>query len=113
MASLTLAPGTRLGPYEILSAVGDFGLAKRVEELPSPEQATRETAQLTAHGNIVGTPDYMSPEQVKAATLDERSDLFSFGVILTEMISGRHPFFDRIRSEPRFVELVKKMGIDR
>ena len=71
----------------------DFGLAKRVEP-PSADQATREmeTAQLTAHGSIVGTPDYMSPEQVRGAPLDERSDLFSFGVILAEMISGRHPF---------------------
>jgi TolB-like protein/Tfp pilus assembly protein PilF len=74
--------------------VMDFGLAKRVEDLPSPDQATRElaAAQLTAHGSIVGTPDYMSPEQVKGVTLDSRSDLFSFGVILAEMTSGRHPF---------------------
>ena len=74
--------------------VMDFGLAKRVEDLPSPDQATREieAVQLTAHGSIVGTPDYMSPEQVKGVTLDVRSDLFSFGVILAEMISGRHPF---------------------
>jgi serine/threonine protein kinase/tetratricopeptide (TPR) repeat protein len=74
--------------------VMDFGLAKRVEDLPSPDQATREleAAQLTAHGSIVGTPDYMSPEQVKGVTLDARSDLFSFGVILAEMIGGRHPF---------------------
>ena len=73
--------------------VMDFGLAKRVEEPPSPDQATHEmAAQLTAHGNIVGTPDYMSPEQVKGVTLDERSDLFSFGVVLAEMIGGRHPF---------------------
>jgi serine/threonine-protein kinase len=74
--------------------VMDFGLAKQVEDLPSPDQATRElgAAQLTAHGSIVGTPDYMSPEQVKGVTLDVRSDLFSFGVILAEMISGRHPF---------------------
>jgi eukaryotic-like serine/threonine-protein kinase len=74
--------------------VMDFGLAKQVEDLPSPDQATRElgAAQLTAHGSIVGTPDYMSPEQVKGVTLDARSDLFSFGVILAEMISGRHPF---------------------
>jgi eukaryotic-like serine/threonine-protein kinase len=74
--------------------VMDFGLAKRVEDLPSPDQATRElgAAHLTAHGSIVGTPDYMSPEQVKGATLDRRSDLFSFGVILAEMFGGRHPF---------------------
>ena len=74
--------------------VMDFGLAKQVENLPSPDQVTREIgeAQLTAHGAIVGTPDYMSPEQVKGVTLDARSDVFSFGVILAEMISGRHPF---------------------
>jgi eukaryotic-like serine/threonine-protein kinase len=74
--------------------VMDFGLAKRVEDRSSPESATCDTgaAQLTAHGSIVGTPDYMSPEQVKGVALDVRSDLFSFGVILAEMISGRHPF---------------------
>ncbi len=74
--------------------VMDFGLAKRVEDLPSTDQATRElgAAQLTAHGSIVGTPDYMSPEQVKGGILDCRSDLFSFGVILAEMFGGRHPF---------------------
>ena len=74
--------------------VMDFGLAKRVEDLPSPDQGTRElgAAQLTVHGTIVGTPDYMSPEQVKGVALDSRSDLFSFGVILAEMIGGRHPF---------------------
>jgi len=74
--------------------VMDFGLAKRVEDLTAPEAATFDTAaaQLTAHGSIVGTPDYMSPEQVKGVELDVRSDLFSFGVILAEMISGRHPF---------------------
>ncbi len=74
--------------------VMDFGLAKRVEGLLSPDRATREmgTAQLTVHGTIVGTPDYMSPEQVKGVALDSRSDLFSLGVILAEMIGGRHPF---------------------
>jgi hypothetical protein len=71
----------------------DFGLAKRIEDLPPPDAATREMgAQLTAHGVIVGTPDYMSPEQVKGMSLDVRSDLFSFGVILAEMMTGRHPF---------------------
>jgi len=81
--------------------VMDFGLAKRVEILPSPDQTTRDVgaSQLTAHGSIVGTPDYMSPEQVRGATLDERSDLFSFGVILAEMISGRHPFHQSSTAE--------------
>ena len=74
--------------------VMDFGLAKRVEVLSSPDTATREMGggQLTVQGTIVGTPDYMSPEQVKGSALDVRSDLFSFGVMLAEMTSGRHPF---------------------
>ncbi len=74
--------------------VMDFGLAKRVGDLSSPDEATRDMGegQLTALGAIVGTPDYMSPEQVKGLTLDVRSDLFSFGVILAEMTSGQHPF---------------------
>ena len=72
----------------------DFGLAKRVEDTASADVHTVEAtaAQLTAHGGIVGTPDYMSPEQVKGGTLDSRSDLFSFGVMLAEMINGKHPF---------------------
>ena len=66
--------------------VMDFGLAKRIEDTASAELHTAEAtaAQLTAHGDIVGTPDYMSPEQVKGGTLDSRSDLFSFGVMLAE-----------------------------
>jgi TolB-like protein len=74
--------------------VMDFGLAKRVEEPRSGEEPTIEAtaAQLTAQGGIVGTPDYMSPEQVKAGKLDPRSDLFSFGVLLAEMTTGKHPF---------------------
>ncbi len=74
--------------------VMDFGLAKRIEDAarPADDATVQMQGQLTAPGTILGTPDYMSPEQIKGQALDERSDLFSFGVILAEMISGRHPF---------------------
>ncbi len=71
----------------------DFGLAKRLDTPPAADDATVEfPAQLTAPGTILGTPDYMSPEQVKGLALDKRSDIFSFGVIFAEMLSGKHPF---------------------
>jgi len=74
--------------------VMDFGLAKRVGDLPQAGDATRDltSPQLTAPGTILGTPDYMSPEQLKGLPLDVRSDLFSFGVVLAEMAGTRHPF---------------------
>jgi TolB-like protein len=79
---------TRQGHVKVM----DFGLAKRMVNELAPDAATREERQLTARGAILGTPDYMSPEQAKGLPLDARSDLFSFGVILAEMASGRHPF---------------------
>jgi serine/threonine protein kinase len=76
--------------------VTDFGLAKRIADRPpdanSTVSAQKRSAQLTVTGTLLGTPDYMSPEQVRGLTLDVRSDLFSFGVILAEMISGQNPF---------------------
>ncbi|HJY88977.1 MAG TPA: protein kinase, partial [Candidatus Acidoferrum sp.] len=62
--------------------------------LPRADDATLEitSPELTAPGTILGTPDYMSPEQVKGLPLDIRSDLFSFGVVLAEMAGARHPF---------------------
>ena len=74
--------------------VMDFGLAKRLADLPRADDATLDivSPQLTAPGTLLGTPDYMSPEQVKGLLLDVRSDLFSFGVVLAEMAGARHPF---------------------
>ncbi len=76
--------------------VMDFGLAKHIADRPlsGNSSASQEASgsQLTAPGTLLGTPDYMSPEQVRAMKLDVRSDVFSFGVILAEMISGQHPF---------------------
>ena len=83
--------------------VMDFGLAKRIVDQQAAGHSASSMegsgANLTAPGTILGTPDYMSPEQVKGLTLDARSDLFSFGVILAEMISGRHPFRKRSTAE--------------
>jgi len=72
--------------------VMDFGLAKRVPSRERDETVTSDRAQLTAPGTAVGTPDYMSPEQVTGAPLDHRSDLFSYGIILCELLTGKHPF---------------------
>jgi TolB-like protein/Flp pilus assembly protein TadD len=65
----------------------DFGLAK----LREPDRKDFPTLSRTATG-IVGTAAYMSPEQALGQDVDQRSDLFSFGVVLFEMLAGRHPW---------------------
>ncbi len=72
--------------------VMDFGLAKIVHEKLSTDSLAETESLLTAPGVIVGTVPYMSPEQVRGETTDVRGDIFSFGVVLYEMVSGRHPF---------------------
>ena len=59
------------------------------------DQAGSEESQLstlTKEGSLIGTVPYMSPEQVKGEEVDTRSDIFSFGIILYEMLSAVHPF---------------------
>ena len=67
----------------------DFGLAQFVRLTP-PDGET--ASLLTAAGSIVGTPAYMSPEQAEGRAVDARSDIFSFGLVLYEMLSGQRAF---------------------
>jgi len=71
--------------------VMDFGLAKPVLGIQETEAQTA-AASLTQDGISPGTPAYMSPEQLHGKTLDQRSDIFSFGIVLYEMLTGVHPF---------------------
>jgi TolB-like protein/tetratricopeptide (TPR) repeat protein len=71
----------------------DFGLAKKVETVSPQEQTSAPTgAGHTEAGVIMGTMGYMSPEQVRGLPVDHRSDIFSFGAILYEVLSGRKAF---------------------
>ncbi len=80
---------TKDGHLKIL----DFGLAKRVEAVaPEKETSAPTGSGHTEPGTVMGTVGYMSPEQVKGLAVDRRSDIFSFGTILYEMLSGRRAF---------------------
>jgi serine/threonine protein kinase len=76
-----LKPGNIMLNKEGRAILMDFGLAKRDGE-----------NSLTEDGIILGTPDYMSPEQAKGHNLDRRTDLYSVGVVLFHMLSGRVPY---------------------
>src|SRR5262249_25863057 len=73
----------------------DFGLAKVIELTPGSEGETPTQDSVLTHagtGTVVGTGSYMSPEQASARPLDHRTDIFSLGVMLYQMVAGQRPF---------------------
>jgi len=72
--------------------LADFGLAKLEAGFPPTDRTQTIAEEQTRQGIIVGTIAYMSPEQAEGKTLDVRSDIFSFGIVLYEMLAGHRPF---------------------
>lgn len=100
---------SRIGNTDVPKVV-DFGLAKSL--MPQ----TRAAHRLTAEGDVMGSPYYMSPEQCMGLTLDGRSDIFSFGCLMFELLTARLPFvgndieetlFLRLRSEAPYMSTVR------
>lgn len=77
-----LKPGNIMFRSDDSLALADFGISKRLDE----------TSELTRAGSVLGTPNYISPEQALGQAVDQRSDLYSAGVIFYEMLTGRKPY---------------------
>ena len=77
-----LKPGNIMFRSDDSLALADFGISRRLDE----------TSELTKLGSVLGTPNYLSPEQALGLTVDYRSDLYSAGVMLFEMLTGRKPY---------------------
>jgi len=87
---LSRMPSSGGGAAPELCKVLDFGIAKWSRD----EDASKIDQLETQAGTVFGTPRYMSPEQAQGTPLDARSDLYSLGVLLYQMLSGRAPFVD-------------------
>ena len=80
------------------AVVMDFGLAKERRADPAIQK-------LTATGIILGTPEFMSPEQIRGKTLDARSDIYALGIVAFEMFTGKLPFQGRTAQEMMIARL--------
>ena len=89
---------TEQGEPRFRAVVMDFGLAKE-------RRAGPEVAKLTATGIVLGTPEFMSPEQIRGKPLDGRSDVYALGILAFEMFSGQLPFAGKSAQETMIARL--------
>ena len=89
------------GPGGARAVVMDFGLAKERRQEP-------EVAKLTATGIVLGTPEFMSPEQIRGKAIDGRSDVYALGILAFEMFTGQLPFEGKTSQEMMIARLKGK-----
>jgi len=92
-----IKPANVLVDHKGTAKLTDFGIAAALDE-----------AALTSAGQIIGTPEYMSPEQARGGKLDGRSDLYSLGIVMYEMLTGRTPY-----AESSGTSILAKLAYDR
>jgi predicted ATPase len=94
-----LKPENLMVSHDGFVKILDFGLAKYAAPGGERPDLFSTSTSLTASGQILGTVGYMSPEQVRGSQLDFRSDQFSFGLVLYEMVTGKRPFLRATAAE--------------
>ncbi|MCX6555908.1 MAG: serine/threonine-protein kinase [Candidatus Aminicenantes bacterium] len=92
---LDIKPGNIMINKSGLVKILDFGLAELRPRKTADRKTRRHEPGLSEPGVVMGSVSYMSPEQVEGQDLDGGSDIFSFGVILVELLTGKNPFSDR------------------
>ena len=87
-----LKPANIMVRFDGYVKVLDFGIAKRMPAAGALQTENTATTGVSLPGQVLGTVPYMSPEQILSQQVDQRSDLFAFGIILHEMLAGEHPW---------------------